>query len=56
MFLELNWRQAHNTGFHFTTELAYSALNLASYSSNASIKLYPYQIDNITDIFNGTRN
>ena len=52
-FVELNWRQAKNTGFHFGTELAYSKLNTSNYARVSKIKLYPYQTENITEIFAG---
>lgn len=50
-FIEINWKPAKNTGFHFTTELAYTKLNVNAFTDIAKYKTYPYQTDSITDIF-----
>ena len=49
-FIILNWTPAKNTGFHFTTKLSYSKLNLDSYKDIAEYKFYPFQTDNISSI------
>jgi len=52
-FIILKWKEAKNSGFHFSTEIHYSQLNTNNYANIQKFKLYPYQIDTITDIFAG---